>query len=76
MPRTKQNIANIPALKKLIINNGVMDNRPLIAVVMRECGCTMQEIADVMEFSRQMAETMVKNAQITIEELKAQTYEN
>ena len=54
--------ANIEQLKKLVVNNGTVDNRPLIAVVMRECGTTLQEVANVMEFSRQRAETLVKKA--------------
>lgn len=50
------------AIKKLAINNGVTDNRLLIASVMRACGCTYQEIADVFGFTRQNAESLLKRA--------------
>ena len=64
MARTKQEKANIPNLQKLLRkSNHVLDSRPIIAVTMRECGCTFDEIGEVMGFTRQMAETMVKNAQ-------------
>ena len=62
--RIKQKKANTEAIKKLVVNNGVTDNRPIIAVVMRESGCTYQEIADVMGFTRQMAQIMVQKAQV------------
>lgn len=65
--RTAKKQANIENLRKLVVNNGVTDNRQIIAVVMRESGCTLQEVANVMQFSRQMADTMVKKAQTTLE---------
>lgn len=65
--RTRQKLANIQEIKKLVVNNGVTDNRPIIAVVMRECGATFNEIAEVMDFSRQMAKTMVQKAQASNE---------
>ena len=65
--QTRKKRANTEAIKKLVVNNGVTDNRPIIAVVMRESGCTFQEIADVMGFSRQMADTMVRKAQASNE---------
>lgn len=65
--RTKQKTANIENIQRLVVNNGVVDNRQLIAIVMRECGSTFQEVAEVMQFSRQMAETMVKKAQASNE---------
>lgn len=66
--RTAQKQANIENIKKLIVNNGVTDNRPIIAVVMRECGTTYNEIAEVMGFTRQMAKTMVQKAQADYED--------
>lgn len=63
--RTKKKELNIQALQTLLKNNenSVVDLRPIVAVTMRESGCTFQDIADVMGFTRQMAETMVKKAQ-------------
>lgn len=46
--------------------NNVVDNRPIVAVVMRECGCTYQEIADVFEITRQQAMTITQNGQAKI----------
>lgn len=60
--RKRQTQPKISELQQLVVNNGITDNRALIAIVMRECGSTFQDIADVMGFSRQMAETMVKKA--------------
>lgn len=56
--------ANIEEIQKLLTSaeDGVVDFRPVIAVTMRECGCSFQEIADTMGFSRQMALTMVQKA--------------
>lgn len=68
--RPKQEKANILALKKLYAStNGYADLvqnsmvRPIIVFTMRNCGCTFQEIADVFEITRQMAETIYKNAE-------------
>lgn len=63
--RTRQKQPNIEAIKKLLTNNekNVVDLRPIVAVTMRESGCTFQDVADAMGFTRQMAETMVKKAQ-------------
>lgn len=63
--RTNKKTLNIEAIQKLLENNAnsVVDLRPIVAVTMRESGCTFQEIADTMKFTRQMAETMVKKAQ-------------
>lgn len=65
--RTKQKRANIEKLREIVVNTGTVDNRPLIAVVMRESGCTFQEIAEVMQYSPQMAYTMVAKAQADYE---------
>ena len=66
--RTRQTTVNLDAIKKLLSNteSSVVDYRPVIAVTMRECGATYQDIADVMGFSRQMAKTMTDNAQATL----------
>lgn len=59
MTKKQVNIENIK--KVLEFNNHiVVDLRPIVAMVMRESGCTYQQIADVMGFSRQNAETIVK----------------
>lgn len=42
--------------------NNVLDVRPIIALTMRNCGCTYDEIGRVFGITRQMAETLVKNA--------------
>ena len=57
-----KNKSDTIAIKKLVINNGITDNRLLIASVMRACGCTYQEIADVFGFTRQNAESLLKRA--------------
>lgn len=66
--RTRQQTVNLEAIKKLVNNveASPLDYRPVIAVTMRECGATYQDIADVMGFSRQMALTMVNKAQETL----------
>lgn len=66
--RTAQKRANIENIQKLVVNNGVVDNRPLIALVMRECQVTLQEIADTMGYTRQMADTMIKKARTSYEQ--------
>lgn len=43
--------------------NNVLDVRPIIALTMRNCGCTFTEIGAVFGVTRQMAETIVKNAE-------------
>lgn len=65
---TNKKTLNIPAIQQLLKNNetSVVDLRPIVAVTMRESGCTFQEVADAMGFTRQMAETMVKKAQATL----------
>lgn len=65
--QTRKKRANTEAIKKLVVNNGVTDNRPIIAVVMRECGATFAEIGEAMGFTRQMAQTMVQKAQASNE---------
>jgi transcriptional regulator len=66
--RTRKKELNIEAIQTLLKNheNSVLDIRPIIAVTMRESGCTFQDVADAMGFTRQMAETMVKKAQATL----------
>lgn len=62
--RPKQEKADITALQKLNESTSqVIDPRPIIAYTMRKCGCTFQEIADVFKVTRQMAETIYKNAE-------------
>lgn len=63
MSRTKQEIANIQELQKLLKTNGVTDHRPIIAYVMKHCGATMREVGEVFGVTRQQAETIYKNAQ-------------
>ncbi len=55
-------IINTEHIKKVleVNNHKVVDLRPIVAMVMRASGCTYQQIADVMGFSRQNAETIVK----------------
>lgn len=67
MSRPAMKKADIPAIQKLVNNSTVIDHRPVIAYVMRNCGCTFQEIADALGFSRQMAETMFKSAETKLE---------
>ena len=55
-----KNKPDILAIKKLVVNNGITDNRLLIASVMRASGCTYQDIADVFGFTRQNAESLLK----------------
>ncbi len=68
--RPKQEKADIKAIQKLFEStNGYTDIvqaslvRPIIVFTMRNCGCTFQEIADVFGITRQMAETIYKNAE-------------
>ena len=65
--RTRQITVNIDQIKKLVTNveSSPLDYRPVIAVTMRECGASYQDIADVMGFTRQMAKTMTDNAKAT-----------
>lgn len=61
-PRTE--IANIKKIKALYNStNQVIDPRPIIAVVMRECGASYREIGEVFGLTKQMAETIVQNAE-------------
>ncbi len=57
-PITK--IANIENIQKLLATD-LVDIRPIITVVMRECGCTFEEIGKVFGFTRQNAEILFKN---------------
>ena len=59
--RPTQKKANIEAIKKAR-QTGV-DTRPLVAYVMRNCGCTYAEIGQVFDITRQMAETLVKQVE-------------
>lgn len=63
--RPKQEKADIKALKKLN-EASLIDYRPIVAYTMRKCGCTFTEIAEVFGVTRQMAETIVKNAEASI----------
>lgn len=61
--RPKQAQANVNALKNLNkLESPVVSVRPLIAYIMRESGCTLQEIADVFEVTRQQAENIYNKA--------------
>lgn len=61
--RLKQSQANVNALKNLNkLESPVVSVRPLIAYIMRESGCTLQEIADVFEVTRQQAENIYNKA--------------
>lgn len=56
--------ANIEQIKKVYQSTSqVIDPRPIIAVVMKECGASYREIGEVFGVSRQMAETIVKSAE-------------
>lgn len=57
--RPKQSIADLKAIKKVFKKaNGILDPRPLIVFVMRNCGCTFQEIADAFDTTRQNIESI------------------
>lgn len=43
--------------------NNVLDVRPIIALTMRNCGCTYAEIGQVFGVTKQMAETIIKKAE-------------
>lgn len=61
--RPKQTQANLKALKILDkLETPIVTVRPLIAYIMRESGCTLQEIADVFDVSRQQAENIYNKA--------------
>ena len=61
--RSKQTQANLLALKLLDkLETPIITVRPLIAYIMRESGCTLQEIADVFNVSRQQAENIYNKA--------------
>lgn len=59
--RPTQKKANIEAIRKA--RQAGVDTRPLVAYVMRNCGCTFAEIAQVFDITRQMAETLVKQVE-------------
>lgn len=62
--RPTQKKADIKAIQTLSHRVGnVLDSRPIIAYTMRKCGCTYAEIAQVFSITRQMAETIYKNAE-------------
>ena len=69
--RPTQIKADIEKIKQLQAgSNDILDYRPIIAYTMRACGCTFTEIGEVFGFTRQMAETMVKNAETKLKESK------
>lgn len=56
--------ANTDAIITLLADTTtVLDLRPFVAIVMRESGCTFEEIATVLGCSRQNAEAKVKTLQ-------------
>lgn len=58
-PTTKK--ANIQKIQQLIKNSdGIVDYRPIIAAIMRYCGCTYTEIGEAFGITRQMAQTVIK----------------
>jgi len=62
--RPTQQKADIQAIQKIYKSTSqVIDPRPIIAYTMRNCGCTFAEIAKVFNVTRQMAETIYKNAE-------------
>jgi transposase len=62
--RPKQDKANIEKIQNLYNSTKqIIDPRPIIAVVMKECGASYREIGEVFGVTRQMAETIVKNAE-------------
>lgn len=67
MAKQKQVIADVPALKQLLDDNdevlALVNLRPLIAAVMRHCGCTLDEIGQVFNTSRQGASNILKQSQ-------------
>lgn len=62
--RPKQEKADIKALKKLNTGLGnLIDTKSLIAYIMRKSGCTYEEIGNVFGVTRQMAITLVDQAE-------------
>lgn len=62
--RPTQKKADIPAIQNMLVNSKkLVDLRPVIALTMRSCGCTFEEIGQVFDISRQMAETLIKKAE-------------
>jgi hypothetical protein len=56
--------ADIAAIKQLNATAGSMvDLRPIIAFTMRSCGCTFDEIGEAFDVTRQMAKTLVDQAE-------------
>lgn len=66
--RPTQKKANIEALKKVKPPVYEVDLKPMTVYIMRSAGCTFAEIAKVYDITRQMAETLYKEA--------AEQYEN
>ena len=62
--RPKQAIADLEAIKKVFEKaNDILDSKPLIVYVMRNCGCTFQEIADAFEVTKQNIESIYKKVE-------------
>ena len=54
---------SVEQIKELLLTGGYMiDIRPIVAVTMRACGCTYQEIGEAFGMSKQGVEAMVKKA--------------
>jgi hypothetical protein len=62
-PQIKQ--ADLTAIARLnkSLNKGVVDLRPVLAYVMRYCGCSYEEIGMAFGVSRQMGKTLVESAE-------------
>lgn len=62
--KPKQNKADIEKLKDIrILASELVDFTPLIIQIMYASGCTLQEIADVYETSRQNIHAKIKGMQ-------------
>ncbi len=61
--RPTQKKANIEALKKVKAPVYEVDLKPMTVYIMRNSGCTFAEIAQIYDITRQMAETLYKQAE-------------
>jgi hypothetical protein len=61
--------ANTEAIKKLSQTADLVDLRPIIAYTMRHSGCTLAEIANVFDISKQRVHAIVKTLEAEIGEV-------